>query len=77
MYIVCILTCVLTYLFFADQAKQSFLYLLFQNFISQKTGVILKEEDVAVSNVRIDLTRGRSNPLERYLKYDAFMLILD
>ncbi|KAL4653487.1 hypothetical protein ACB092_01G307000 [Castanea dentata] len=33
---------------------------------SQKNGgVILKEEDVAVSNVRIDLTRGRQNPLER------------
>ncbi|KAA8548091.1 hypothetical protein F0562_004648 [Nyssa sinensis] len=32
---------------------------------SQKNGVILKEEDVAVSNVRIDLTRGRHNPLER------------
>ncbi|XP_030953981.1 deoxynucleoside triphosphate triphosphohydrolase SAMHD1 homolog isoform X2 [Quercus lobata] len=33
---------------------------------SQKNGgVILKEEDVSVSNVRIDLTRGRQNPLER------------
>uniref|UniRef100_A0A9I9CXZ1 HD domain-containing protein n=1 Tax=Cucumis melo TaxID=3656 RepID=A0A9I9CXZ1_CUCME len=33
---------------------------------SQKNGgVQLKEEDVAVSNVRIDLTRGRKNPLER------------
>ncbi|KAI6671270.1 hypothetical protein NL676_006155 [Syzygium grande] len=32
---------------------------------SQKnTGVTLKEEDIAVSNVRIDLTRGRDNPLE-------------
>ncbi|KAK6928314.1 HD domain [Dillenia turbinata] len=32
---------------------------------SQKNGgVILGEEDVAVSNVRIDLTRGRQNPLE-------------
>jgi len=28
-------------------------------------GVILKEEDVVVSNVRIDLTHGRHNPLER------------
>ncbi|PON51972.1 GTP binding domain containing protein [Parasponia andersonii] len=27
-------------------------------------GVILREEDVAVSNVKIDLTRGRHNPLE-------------
>ncbi|KAH9790648.1 HD domain-containing protein [Citrus sinensis] len=36
---------------------------------SQKNGgAILKEEDVAVSNVRIDLARGRHNPLERYLK---------
>ncbi|EOY02370.1 HD domain-containing metal-dependent phosphohydrolase family protein isoform 1 [Theobroma cacao] len=33
---------------------------------SQKNGgVLLKEEDIAVSNVRIDLTRGRQNPLER------------
>ncbi|KAI5665539.1 hypothetical protein M9H77_15392 [Catharanthus roseus] len=32
---------------------------------SQKSGgVILREEDVAVSNVRIDLTRGKHNPLE-------------
>ncbi|XP_044490220.1 deoxynucleoside triphosphate triphosphohydrolase SAMHD1 homolog isoform X2 [Mangifera indica] len=32
---------------------------------SQKAGgVSLKEEDVAVSNVRINLTRGRKNPLE-------------
>ncbi|XP_031263160.1 deoxynucleoside triphosphate triphosphohydrolase SAMHD1 homolog isoform X2 [Pistacia vera] len=33
--------------------------------IYQKAGgVSLKEEDVAVSNVRIDLTRGKNNPLE-------------
>ncbi|KAF9610876.1 hypothetical protein IFM89_025338 [Coptis chinensis] len=33
---------------------------------SQKaSGVTLNEEDVAVCNVKIDLTRGRSNPLER------------
>ncbi|BFG26859.1 deoxynucleoside triphosphate triphosphohydrolase SAMHD1 homolog [Prunus yedoensis var. nudiflora] len=31
---------------------------------SQKNGVTLKEEDVAVCNVRIDLTRGRHSPLE-------------
>ncbi|KAI4339545.1 hypothetical protein MLD38_024477 [Melastoma candidum] len=32
---------------------------------SQKSaGATLKEEDVAVSNVKIDLTRGRNNPLE-------------
>ncbi|XP_024031399.1 deoxynucleoside triphosphate triphosphohydrolase SAMHD1 homolog isoform X3 [Morus notabilis] len=32
---------------------------------SQKNGgVILREEDVAVTNVKIDLTRGRNNPLE-------------
>ncbi|KAJ4711117.1 deoxynucleoside triphosphate triphosphohydrolase SAMHD1-like [Melia azedarach] len=32
---------------------------------SQKAGgATLQEEDVAVSNVRIDLTRGRNNPLE-------------
>ncbi|KAJ6897052.1 deoxynucleoside triphosphate triphosphohydrolase SAMHD1 [Populus alba x Populus x berolinensis] len=40
---------------------------------SQKNGgVLLKEEDVAVSNVRIDLTRGRHNPLERYLTKISF-----
>ncbi|KAK7252371.1 hypothetical protein RIF29_36265 [Crotalaria pallida] len=32
---------------------------------SQTGGTTLKEEDVAVSNVKIDLTRGRENPLER------------
>ncbi|KAL3526428.1 hypothetical protein ACH5RR_011084 [Cinchona calisaya] len=32
---------------------------------SQKNGgLILREDDIAVSNVRIDLTRGRHNPLE-------------
>jgi len=32
---------------------------------SQKSsGVLLKEEDIAVSNVKIDLTRGKDNPLE-------------
>ncbi|AQK89790.1 HD domain-containing metal-dependent phosphohydrolase family protein [Zea mays] len=32
---------------------------------SQKSSeVLLKEEDVAVSNVKIDLTRGKDNPLE-------------
>ncbi|KAK4782022.1 hypothetical protein SAY86_016124 [Trapa natans] len=32
---------------------------------SQKnTGVSVKEDDVAVSNVRIDLTKGKNNPLE-------------
>ncbi|GMI67074.1 VENOSA 4 [Hibiscus trionum] len=31
---------------------------------SQKNGVLLKEDDIAVCNVRIDLTRGRQNPLE-------------
>ncbi|KAI9168874.1 hypothetical protein LWI28_003167 [Acer negundo] len=32
---------------------------------SQTGGVTLKEEDVAVCNVKIDLTRGKNNPLER------------
>lgn len=37
-------------------------------YILQKAnGVQLKEEDIAVSNVKIDLTRGKHNPLERYL----------
>lgn len=32
---------------------------------SQKAGVVtLKEEDIAVSNIKIDMTRGRKNPLE-------------
>ncbi|CAM8973543.1 unnamed protein product [Rhodiola kirilowii] len=31
---------------------------------SQKGGVAIKEEDVAVSNTKIDLTRGKHNPLE-------------
>ncbi|XP_057769365.1 uncharacterized protein LOC130989400 isoform X2 [Salvia miltiorrhiza] len=31
---------------------------------SQKSGVSIREEDVVVSNVRIDLTRGKHNPLE-------------
>ncbi|XP_017631684.1 uncharacterized protein LOC108474250 isoform X1 [Gossypium arboreum] len=31
---------------------------------SQKNGVLLQENDIAVSNVRIDLTRGKQNPLE-------------
>lgn len=34
--------------------------------IQKAGGVILKEEDVAVSNVKIDMTRGRKNPLEWY-----------
>ncbi|KAM0840730.1 hypothetical protein ACQ4PT_059461 [Festuca glaucescens] len=34
---------------------------------SQKSSkVLLKEEDIAVSNVKIDLTHGRDNPLERF-----------
>ncbi|KAI8527123.1 hypothetical protein RHMOL_Rhmol12G0051900 [Rhododendron molle] len=33
---------------------------------SQKScGVTLKEEDIVVTNVKIDMTRGRSNPLDR------------
>ncbi|XP_061359589.1 uncharacterized protein LOC133303657 [Gastrolobium bilobum] len=32
---------------------------------SQTNGVTIKEDDVVVSNVKIDLTRGRENPLER------------
>ncbi|RVW46642.1 Deoxynucleoside triphosphate triphosphohydrolase SAMHD1-like [Vitis vinifera] len=35
---------------------------------SQKNGAILREEDVVVDNVKIDLTRGKHNPLERYFK---------
>lgn len=43
--------------------------------ISQKSGVTLKEEDVAVCNVRIDLTRGRHSPLERYLRMSFSKLL--
>ncbi|PKA56737.1 hypothetical protein AXF42_Ash012867 [Apostasia shenzhenica] len=41
---------------------------------SQKaTGLTLREEDVAVSNIKIDLTHGRNNPLERisFFKVEA------
>lgn len=34
-------------------------------FSKQINGTNLKEDDVAVSNVKIDLTRGMENPLER------------
>ncbi|KAL5699154.1 hypothetical protein ACHQM5_030095 [Ranunculus cassubicifolius] len=38
---------------------------------SQKSnGITLTEEDVAVCNVKIDLSRGMYNPLERYFKND-------
>ncbi|AQK64377.1 HD domain-containing metal-dependent phosphohydrolase family protein, partial [Zea mays] len=33
--------------------------------------VLPKEEDVAVSNVKIDLTRGKDNPLERFLIFEC------
>lgn len=38
------------------------------SFNIQKNGAILREEDVVVDNVKIDLTRGKHNPLERYFK---------
>ncbi|KVI05626.1 HD domain-containing protein [Cynara cardunculus var. scolymus] len=48
---------------------------------SQKSGdITLREEDIAVSNVKIDLTRGTNNPLERYYMlqelfiYSTFLL---
>lgn len=34
--------------------------------LQKANGIKLKEEDIVVSNVRIDLTRGKDNPLERY-----------
>ncbi|KAF7809285.1 deoxynucleoside triphosphate triphosphohydrolase SAMHD1-like protein [Senna tora] len=34
----------------------------------EANGITLKEDDVVVSNVKIDLTRGRQNPLESVLK---------
>jgi len=36
--------------------------------------VLLKEEDVAVSNVKIDLTRGKDNPLERFLIFECYLV---
>ncbi|CAN1195232.1 Deoxynucleoside triphosphate triphosphohydrolase SAMHD1 homolog [Linum perenne] len=39
---------------------------------SQKDGVLLKEEDIAVSNVRIDLTRGMQNPLESIMFFKDY-----
>ncbi|KAL5570433.1 hypothetical protein UlMin_027008 [Ulmus minor] len=43
--------------------------ILMMNFFNQKSGgVTLREEDIAVSNAKIDLTRGRNNPLQRYLR---------
>ncbi|PWZ21481.1 Deoxynucleoside triphosphate triphosphohydrolase SAMHD1 [Zea mays] len=40
---------------------------------SQKSSEVLpKEEDVAVSNVKIDLTRGKDNPLERFLIFECY-----
>ncbi|ONL99964.1 65-kDa microtubule-associated protein 3 [Zea mays] len=44
---------------------------------SQKSSeVLLKEEDVAVSNVKIDLTRGKDNPLERFLIFEWYLVLL-
>ncbi|XP_044346595.1 deoxynucleoside triphosphate triphosphohydrolase SAMHD1 homolog isoform X1 [Triticum aestivum] len=37
--------------------------------------VLLKEEDVAVSNVKIDLTRGKDNPLESIKFFKVSMII--
>lgn len=49
------------------RVQQGILCCFLCNIIWQKNGgVMLKEEDVAVSNVKIDLTRGKHNPLERY-----------
>lgn len=36
--------------------------------LQKSSSETLNEEDVAVTNVRIDLTRGRHNPLERLVK---------
>jgi hypothetical protein len=38
--------------------------------------VPLKEEDIVVSIVKIDLTRGRNNPLQRYLRKTQTMIIM-
>ncbi|KAK8276363.1 hypothetical protein V6Z11_D10G195000 [Gossypium hirsutum] len=40
------------------------LHQLVSPFGKKNGGVLLQEDDIVVSNVRIDLTRGRQNPLE-------------
>lgn len=41
----------------------------------QTGGVTLNEEDIAVSNVRIDLTCGKNNPLDRYKKRRYLVIV--
>lgn len=38
------------------------------NVMQNSADATLNEEDIAVSNVRIDLTRGNNNPLNRYFR---------
>ncbi|TYH50482.1 hypothetical protein ES332_D10G209400v1 [Gossypium tomentosum] len=45
------------------------LHQLVSPFGKKNGGVLLQEDDIVVSNVRIDLTRGRQNPLERGCKF--------
>lgn len=42
----------------------------------KNSSITLKEDDVSVSNVRINLTRGRNNPLERYLGNNLLIIQL-
>lgn len=57
----------------------SFVYLIVMitpsqsNFFIQNSDAHLNEEDVIVTNIKIDLANGRNNPLERYL---SFLLVL-
>jgi hypothetical protein len=50
-------------------------FFLFIIYHQKSSGVLLKEEDVAVSNIKIDLTRGKDNPLERFLIFECYFLI--
>lgn len=50
-------------------------FFLFIACLQKSSGVLLKEEDVAVSNIKIDLTRGKDNPLERFLIFECYFLI--
>ncbi|BAB10910.1 unnamed protein product [Arabidopsis thaliana] len=46
------------------EAKELILRLSRRHLYQKQTSLTLKEEDIAVTNVKIDLARGRENPLE-------------
>jgi hypothetical protein len=45
-------------------AKELYIGILCNTILQKNGGLMLKEEDLAVSNVKINLTRGKKNPLE-------------